>query len=106
MELAAKKNHAKYSKPLEFMIFLKYFDHCKVFSEEESHSLSKDQPWDHSIDFKPDTPETLKLKVYPMLQNRQEKLNCFVGKFWNTLEIWASWMALDTTLESAVDRVD
>ena len=41
MELAAEKNQAKYGKLLESMILLEYLNHHKVFSEKESHCLSK-----------------------------------------------------------------
>ena len=60
------------------MIPPEYLNHRKVFSEEESHRLPKYQPWDHSIDLKPDAPETLKSKVYPMPLNEQEELDRFI----------------------------
>ena len=60
------------------MIPPEYLNHRKVFSEKESHRLPKHQPWDHSIDLKPDAPETLKSKVYPMPLNEQEELDRFI----------------------------
>ena len=79
-ELAAERNKEKYGKPLESMIPTEYLNHRKVFSEEESQRLPKHQPWDHSIDLKPDAPETLKSKVYPMPLNEQEELDRFISE--------------------------
>ena len=60
------------------MVPKEYHRHAKVFSEEESHRLPKPQPWDHTIDLKPDAPETLRSKVYPMPPNEQEELDRFI----------------------------
>jgi len=40
--------------------------YAKVFSEHESEQLPEPQPWGHTIDLKPDAPETLWSKVYPI----------------------------------------
>lgn len=58
-DIASKANQAKASKPVSEMIPPEYQCHSKVFSEEESHRLPKHQPWDHTIDLKPDVPETI-----------------------------------------------
>ena len=60
------------------MVPKEYHRHAKVFSEEESHRLPKPQPWDYTIDLKPDAPETLRSKVYPMPLNEQEELDRFI----------------------------
>jgi len=52
--------------------------HIKVFSEVESEWLPEHKPYDHLIDLKPETPETIWLKIYPMLVNKQEELDCFL----------------------------
>jgi hypothetical protein len=77
-QLTAEVNEKKYSWPLEEMVSTKYLKQKKVFSEEESHWLPKHQPWDHTIDLKPDAPQQIKLKVYPMPINKQSALNDFI----------------------------
>ena len=65
-KLAAEVNLAKEKKMFKQMVPAHYHKYRKVFSEEESHRLPEHKPWDHSIDLKPDAPETLRSKVYPM----------------------------------------
>jgi hypothetical protein len=36
----------------------------KLFSDEESARFPPSRPWDHAIDFKPNTPDALPCKVY------------------------------------------
>jgi hypothetical protein len=77
-ELAMKAGEGKAKKTFEELVLKKYQRYAKVFSETESHRLSKHQPWDHTIDLKPDAPETLKTKVYPMPINEQKTLDQFI----------------------------
>jgi hypothetical protein len=77
-QLAAEVNEKKYGRPLEEMVPAEYLRHKKVFSEEESHRLPKHQPWDHTIDLKPDAPQQIKSKVYPMPVNEQSALDDFI----------------------------
>lgn len=77
-QLAAEVNEKKYGKPLEEMVPPEYLKHKKVFSEEEFHQLPKHQSWDHTIDLKPDAPQQIKLKVYPMPVNEQSALYDFI----------------------------
>jgi hypothetical protein len=60
------------------MVPTEYLKHRKVFSEKESHRLPKHQPWDHTIDLKPDAPQQIKSKVYPMPINKQLALDDFI----------------------------
>ena len=46
--------------------------------ERESERLPEHKPYDHVIDLKLDTPETLCSKVYPMPVNEQEELDRFL----------------------------
>ena len=55
-----------------------YRHHAKVFSEKESERLPEHKPWDHAIDLKPDAPETIRTKIYPMSVNEQEELDRFL----------------------------
>lgn len=51
---------------------------CKSIFRIRIIWLPKHQPWDNAIDIKPDAPETIGTKVYPMSVNKQEELNCFL----------------------------
>jgi hypothetical protein len=73
-----KASEGKVKKTFEELIPKEYRCHAKVFSETKSHRLLKHQPWDYIIDLKPDAPETLKMKVYPMPINEQKTLNQFI----------------------------
>jgi hypothetical protein len=64
--LAAEANLAKKKKTLKEMIPIEYRRYSKVFSEVESERLPEHKPTDHAIDLKPDAPETIRSKVYPM----------------------------------------
>jgi hypothetical protein len=64
--LAAEANLAKKAKTLEEMIPVEYQRYSKVFSEVESKRLPEHKPTDHTIDLKPDAPETIRSKVYLM----------------------------------------
>jgi hypothetical protein len=66
-----------------------YWDFSKVFSEQESDRLPEHKPYDHTIDLKPDAPETLQSKVYPMLVNEQEELDCFLEE-----NLWKGYITL------------
>ena len=50
-----------------------------MFSESESERLPEHKPYDHAIDLKPETPETIRLKVYPMPVNEQDELDHFLN---------------------------
>ena len=60
------------------MVPPEYHRHAKVFSEEESQRLPKNQPWDHGIDLKPEAPETIRSKSYPMSPAEQAELDKFI----------------------------
>jgi hypothetical protein len=57
-----------------------YRHYAKVFSERESERLPEHKPWDHAIDLKPDAPETMRTKIYPMSPKEQEELNQFLDE--------------------------
>ena len=77
-KLAAEVNQAKGKRSFEELVPPEYRRYAKIFSEEESHRLPQHQPWDHSINLKPDAPDTLKSKVYPMPLNEQQELEQFI----------------------------
>jgi hypothetical protein len=79
-KLAIEAGKGRVKKLLEELVPKKCQCHAKVFLESESHKLPKHQPWDHTIDLKPNAPETLKTKVYPMPINKQKTLDQFIQK--------------------------
>ena len=82
-QLAAQAHQGKAKKTFEEMVPEQYWDFAKVFSEQESERLPEHQPWDHTINLKPDTPESIHAKVYPMPVNKQGELDKFLEeKLW------------------------
>ena len=77
-QLAAQANQGKAKKTFKEMVSEQYWDFAKVFSESELEQLPKHQPWDHTIDLKPDAPESICTKVYPMPVNEQGELDKFL----------------------------
>ena len=77
-QLAAQAHQTKAKKTFEEMVPEAYRDFAKVFSEAESERLPEHRPWDHAIDLKPDAPEMLRAKVYPMPVNEQAELDKFL----------------------------
>jgi hypothetical protein len=54
------------------MVFKQYW---RVFSEEQARQLPPHQPWDHQINLKPNTPDIINSKVYPLSKDEQKLLN-------------------------------
>ena len=77
-QLAEAANRSKTQRTFEEMVPSPYRHHAKVFSEKESERLPEHKPWDHAIDLKPDAPETIRTKIYPMSVNEQEELDRFL----------------------------
>ena len=51
-----------------------------VFSDEESQRFPLLRSWDHAIKLKPDAPNHLRCKVYPMTREEDEALDKFIDK--------------------------
>jgi len=56
----------------------KYHRHHHVFSEEAAQRFPPKRPWDHAIDLKPDTPNIIDCKVYPLIPKEQPVLKEFI----------------------------
>ena len=55
------------------------YDHFKrLFSEEVSQRFPLSRPWDHAIELKPDTPDAIPCKVYPMTPAEDKVLEEFI----------------------------
>ena len=77
-KLAEKATEQKPKRTFEEIVPEEYRRYAKVFSEYESERLPQHKPYDHAIDLKPDTLETIRSKVYPMPINEQEELDRFL----------------------------
>ena len=78
-ELAEKASQGKPKRSFEDIVPVEYRSYADVFSETESERLPEHKPYDHAIDLKPDTPETIRSKVYPMPVNEQDELDRFLA---------------------------
>ena len=47
----------------------------RLFSEEASHWFRPKCVWDHTIEFKPNAPDVIDYKVYPMTQTKDKALS-------------------------------
>ena len=50
----------------------------QLFSEEASQRFPPTHPWDHAIELKPDTPDAIPCKVYPMTPAEDKALEDFI----------------------------
>lgn len=79
-KLAEKAGRGKATHSFVDIVPEEYWQYSKVFSEVESERLPKHCPYDHPIELKPDTPDTICSKVYPMPVNIQEELDRFLDE--------------------------
>ena len=50
----------------------------QLFSEEASQWFPPSRPWDHAIELKPDAPDAIPCKVYPMTPSEDKALEEFI----------------------------
>ena len=43
-----------------------YHKYLKVFNEEASYRFPLERPWDHAVELKPNAPDVLDCKIYPL----------------------------------------
>jgi hypothetical protein len=58
-ELAEQAGRDKRKRTFEEIVPEEYRQYAKVFSEVESECLPEHKSYDHAIDLKPETPETI-----------------------------------------------
>src|SRR5712664_3648216 len=58
----------------------KYQRHARVFSEEAAQQFPPKRPWDHAIELKPDTPDVIDCKIYPLTQTEDQALVTFLDE--------------------------
>ena len=74
LDIQANKQQIKASVPAEYHQFK------KLFSEEDSQRFPPSRVWDHAIDLKQGTPDTIDCKVYPMAQHEDKALEEFLDE--------------------------
>ena len=57
-----------------------YFQHAKVFSEEEADRFPPKREEDHAINLKENAPAVLDCKIYPLSHDQDTKLTEFLGE--------------------------
>ena len=57
-----------------------YHEHAKVFSKEAAHRFPESHEWDHAIDLKPNTPNMMDCKVYPLSPTKDIALQKFIAE--------------------------
>jgi hypothetical protein len=77
-KLAERANKEKRKHTFEEIVPREYRQYADIFSETESERLLTHKACNHAIDLKPDTPETIRSKVYPMPVNEQDELDQFL----------------------------
>ena len=74
LDIQANKQQIKASVPAEYQSFK------QLFSEEDSQRFPPSRVWDHAIDLKQGTPNTIDCKVYPMAQHEDKALEEFLDE--------------------------
>jgi hypothetical protein len=72
LAIQAGQNQVAAEVPKEYEQF------AKLFSSKASSRFPPSRPWDHAIDFKPNAPDALPCKVYPMTQDEDKSLLKFL----------------------------
>jgi hypothetical protein len=57
-----------------------YQDFARLFSDEAADRFPPSREWDHAIDLKPEAPDTLDCKVYPMTRDKDTTLEKFLDE--------------------------
>ena len=58
----------------------KYQRHARVFSEEAAQHFPPKRLWDHVIELKPETPDVINCKIYPLTQVEDQALVAFLDE--------------------------
>ncbi len=58
----------------------KYQRHARVFSEEAAQRFPPKRLWDHAIELKPETPDIINCKIYPLTQMEDQALVAFLDE--------------------------
>jgi hypothetical protein len=71
---------AKKHTPIDTEVPEEYHRHTVVFSETMAHRFPPTRPEDHTIQLKPDAPDMIKCKTYPLTKPEMEAAKKFLDK--------------------------
>jgi Reverse transcriptase (RNA-dependent DNA polymerase) len=71
---------AKKQTPQDAEVPAEYQRHAVVFSEEATHRFPPSRPEDHAIQLKPDAPDMIKCKTYPLTKPEMEAAKKFLDE--------------------------
>jgi Reverse transcriptase (RNA-dependent DNA polymerase) len=71
---------AKQRNPRDAEVPIEYQQHEVVFSEKAAHCFPPSQPEDHAIQLKPDTPDMIKCKTYPLTKPEMDAAKKFLDE--------------------------
>ena len=72
ISIKLSREAGKFTKEVE--VPKEYQRHAKIFDPVESKKLPPSRPWDHAITLKPDAPDTIDCKLYPLPPKDDEAL--------------------------------
>ena len=78
--LAQEANAQKKEKTFEEMVPKTYHEFKDVFEPTLFDELPERKPWDHAINLKPDAPDSLRCKLYPLSIAERQKLDEFINE--------------------------
>jgi hypothetical protein len=70
----------KTTRTWDQIVLPQYHAHAKVFSEDTAQQFPESCLWDHAIDLKPNTPNSLDCKVYLLLLTEDIVLQKFINE--------------------------
>jgi hypothetical protein len=71
---------AKKCDPSDTKVPVKYHCHQVVFSETAAHRFPPSCPEDHAIKLKPDAPDMIKCKMYPLTKPEMDAAKKFLDE--------------------------
>jgi Reverse transcriptase (RNA-dependent DNA polymerase) len=71
---------AKKRNPKDVVVLAEYQHHKVVFSETTAHRFPPSHPEDHAIKLKPDAPDMIKCKTYPLTKPEMEAAKKFLDE--------------------------
>jgi hypothetical protein len=71
---------AKKRAPQDMEVPAEYQCHAVVFSEKASHRFPPSRPEDHVIQLKPDAPDMIKCKTYPLTKTEMDMAKKFLDE--------------------------
>ena len=76
----AKQAANKMIQTWDQIVPVHYHEHVKVFSEEVAQHFPDAHNWDHTINLKPNAPNMMDCKVYPLSPTKDITLQTFIAE--------------------------